>query len=82
MNIQALHRTFFGPPGIPPEVADEMRAAIMAVLTDPEVIEQASSQDLPLNPMDGAKQQEVVAEIYQASGDIPPILDKAVQSIQ
>jgi hypothetical protein len=32
--------------------------------------------------MDGAKQQEVVAEIYQASGDIPPILDKAVQSIQ
>ena len=27
MNIQSLHRTFFGPPGIPPEVADEMRAA-------------------------------------------------------
>jgi tripartite-type tricarboxylate transporter receptor subunit TctC len=82
MNIQSLHRTFFGPPGIPPEVADEMRAAIMAVLTDPAVIEQANSQQLPLNPMDGAKQQEVVAEIYQASSEIPPILEKAVQSIQ
>lgn len=82
MNIQALHRTFFGPPGIPQEVADEMRAAIMAVLTDPEVIEAAKSQDLPLNPMDGATQQKVVAEIYEASGDIPPILEAAVQSIQ
>jgi tripartite-type tricarboxylate transporter receptor subunit TctC len=82
MNIQSLHRSFFGPPGIPPEVANEMREAIMAVLTDPAVIEEANSKDLPLNPMHGAKQQEMVAEIYEASGEIPPILDAAVKSIQ
>jgi tripartite-type tricarboxylate transporter receptor subunit TctC len=82
MNIQSLHRSFFGPPGIPPEVANEMREAIMAVLTDPAVIEEANSKDLPLNPMHGAKQQERVAEIYEASGEIPPILDAAVKSIQ
>jgi tripartite-type tricarboxylate transporter receptor subunit TctC len=82
MNIQSLHRSFFGPPGIPPEVAAEMREAIIAVLSDPAVIEEAASKDLPLNPMHGARQQEMVAEIYDASGEIPPILDKAVQSIQ
>ena len=82
MNIQSLHRSFFGPPGIPPEVAEEMREAIMAVVNDPEVIETANSQDLPLNPLHGAKQQEMVAEIYEASGEIPPILDAAVASIQ
>lgn len=82
MNIQLLHRSFFGPPGIPPEVADEMRAAITAVLNDPAVIEEANSKDLPLNPMPGAKQQEMVAEIYDASSEIPPILDAAVKSIQ
>jgi tripartite-type tricarboxylate transporter receptor subunit TctC len=82
MNIQSLHRSFFGPPGIPPEVAAEMREAIIAVLNDPAVIEEAASKDLPLNPMHGARQQEMVAEIYDASGEIPPILDKAVQSIQ
>ena len=32
--------------------------------------------------MDGAKLQEMVAEIYEASGDIPPILEAAVASIQ
>ncbi len=54
MNIQSLHRTFFGPPGMPPEVAAEMRDAVMAVVNDPEVIETANSQDLPLDPMHGA----------------------------
>jgi tripartite-type tricarboxylate transporter receptor subunit TctC len=82
MNIQSLHRSFFGPPGIPSEVALEMREAIMAVVNDPKVIETANSQDLPLNPLHGAKQQEMVAEIYEASGEIPPILDAAVASIQ
>jgi tripartite-type tricarboxylate transporter receptor subunit TctC len=82
MNIQSLHRSFFGPPGIPPEVAEEMREAIMAAVNDPEVIETANSQDLPLNPLHGARQQEMVAEIYEASGEIPPILDAAVASIQ
>jgi tripartite-type tricarboxylate transporter receptor subunit TctC len=82
MNIQSLHRTFFGPPGMPPEVVAEMRDAIMAALSDPELIETANSQDLPLSPLHGAKLQEMVAEIHGTSGDIPPILDAAVASIQ
>jgi tripartite-type tricarboxylate transporter receptor subunit TctC len=82
MNIQSLHRSFFGPPGMPPEVVAEMREAIMAALSDPELIETANSQDLPLSPLHGAKLQEMVAEIYEASGEIPPILDAAVASIQ
>ena len=82
MNIQSLHRTFFGPPGMPPEVTEEMRDAIMAALSDPELIKTAESQDLPLSPMHGAQLQEMIGEIYAASGEIPPILDAAVASIQ
>jgi tripartite-type tricarboxylate transporter receptor subunit TctC len=82
MNIQSLHRTFFGPPGIPPEVTEEMREAIMAALSDPALNETANSQDLPLSPLHGAKLEEMVTEIYEASGAIPPILDAAVASIQ
>lgn len=82
INIQSLHRTFIGPPDMNPEAVEEMRAAVMEVLNDPEMLEEAKAAGLPIRPMAGDRQQEVVAEIYEASADIPPILDAAVASIQ
>jgi tripartite-type tricarboxylate transporter receptor subunit TctC len=82
INIQALHRSFFGPPGIDPAIASELRDAIMAAMTDPEVIRAAAQVNAPLDPMHGAQQQELIGEIYRASGEIPPILKAAVEAIQ
>lgn len=82
MNIQQLHRSFFGPPGIDPAITAELREAIMAAMEDPEVIEGAQKLGLTLNPMDGAEQQDLIQEIYAASGEIPPILKAAVQALQ
>jgi tripartite-type tricarboxylate transporter receptor subunit TctC len=82
INIQRVHRSFFGPPGMPPAVTEELRAGIMAALTDPQVQEAAKKAGLPINPMDGATQQKVVAEIYEASGDIARILKTATDSIK
>ncbi|HEY7384639.1 MAG TPA: tripartite tricarboxylate transporter substrate-binding protein [Beijerinckiaceae bacterium] len=82
INIQRVHRSFFGPPNMPPAVVDELRAGIMAALTDPQVQEAAKKAGLPINAMDGATQQKVVAEIYEASGDISRILKTATDSIK
>jgi len=81
-NIAALHRTFIAPQGLDPAVTDELRAAISAALADPEVLAGAKADGLPIRPMDGATQQKVVAEIYEASSEIPPILKAAEESIQ
>lgn len=82
INIEALHRTFIAPQGLDPAVTEELRSAISAALADPEVLESARQQDLPIRPMDGAMQQRVVAEIYEASSAIPPILKAAEESIK
>jgi tripartite-type tricarboxylate transporter receptor subunit TctC len=82
INIQRVHRSLFGPPGISPAITAELRAGIMAALQDPEVVTAATKSNLPITPMDGATQQKVVAEIYEASGDIRRILKTATDSIK
>jgi tripartite-type tricarboxylate transporter receptor subunit TctC len=82
MNIQALHRTFFGPPGMDEAVANEMRAAVTAVVSDPETIAAAEAAELTLRPMDGAEQQKIVADLYAASADVPALLKQAEASLK
>lgn len=81
-NIQSLHRSFFGPEGIPEEVAAEMRDAIGRALANPELLAAAEKSSLPINAMHGSDQQKLVAEIYEASASIPPVLEAAQQSIK
>jgi tripartite-type tricarboxylate transporter receptor subunit TctC len=82
INIQRIHRSLFGPPAMPPAVVEELRAGILAALQDPQLQEAAKKANLPIGPMDGATQQKVVAEIYEASGDITRILKEATATIK
>lgn len=82
MNIQALHRTFFGPPEMDPAAVAELRAAIMAVVSDPAVQETAAKNELTLKAMDGAEQEKLVAELEGASTAIPPILKEAEATLK
>ena len=82
INVEMLHRTFIAPEGLDPAVTKELRAAISAVLADPKVLADAKKLKLPIRPMDGATQQKKVAEIYEASSAIPPILKAAEASIK
>ena len=82
INIQRVHRSLFGPPGIPPAITEELRAGILAALQDPELVEAARKSNLPITPMHGAEQQKVVAEIFESSGDIKRILKTATDSIK
>ncbi len=82
MNIQALHRTFFGPPGMDPAAVAEMRAAISAVTSDPAVLEAANKAELSIKPMDGAEQEKVVGDLAAASAALPPILKDAEATLK
>ena len=82
IKIESLHRCFIAPPGLDPAVTKELRAAISAMLADPQVIEAAKKQGLPILPMDGAAQQKTVAEIFEASSALPPILKAAEKSLK
>lgn len=82
VNIQELHRIFFGPPGFDPKAATEFRAAVMAMLSDPEVLAQAKKLSLPISAQDGATQQKVVADVFAASSAVPAILKEAVASLK
>jgi tripartite-type tricarboxylate transporter receptor subunit TctC len=82
VSIQDLHRLFFGPPGMDPKAVAELRAGVMAMLADPEVLAQAKKLDLPISAQDGATQQKVVADVFAASSAVPAILKEAVASLK
>jgi tripartite-type tricarboxylate transporter receptor subunit TctC len=82
INIQRVHRSLFGPPNMPPAIVAELRAGILAALKDPQLQENAKKANLPIGPMDGAEQQKVVAEIYEASADITRIAKQATATIK
>jgi tripartite-type tricarboxylate transporter receptor subunit TctC len=87
-NVRALatiletHRSYIGPPGMDPQAAAAFRAAVTAALKDPALLEETKKGERPVAPMEGAKQQQAIAQINKASASLSPILKKAVKEIQ
>jgi tripartite-type tricarboxylate transporter receptor subunit TctC len=87
-NVRALatiletHRSYIGPPGMDPQAAAAFRAAVTAALRDPALLEETKKGERPVAPMEGAKQQQAIAQINKASASLSPILKKAVKEIQ
>jgi len=81
-NILETHRSYIGPPGMNPQAVADFRAAVTAALTDPGLIAETKKGNRPVAPMDGARQQKVIAEITRASAGLAPILKAAVKEIQ
>jgi tripartite-type tricarboxylate transporter receptor subunit TctC len=81
-TILETHRSYIAPPGIDPKIAAEFRAGLMKALADPALIEETKKGNRPIAPLDGAKQQVLMAEIVRASTKIVPILKAAVKEIQ
>jgi len=80
--ILETHRSYIGPPGMDPQAVSAFRAAVTAALKDPDLLAESKKGDRPVAPMDGAKQQQVIAEIAKASTHLAPILKAAVAAIQ
>ncbi len=60
------------PPGIPPERLGELRAAFHAMMQDPQLLAEATSPGLDIDPVSGAEIAELVQRLY---GTPPDVLD-------
>lgn len=80
--ILETHRSYIGPPGMDPQAVADFRAAVASALKDPGLLEESKKGERPVAPMEGAKQQEVIAQITRASAGLAPILVAAVKAIQ
>jgi tripartite-type tricarboxylate transporter receptor subunit TctC len=82
VNMITMHRSFFGPPGMPEAAVSSMRSAVWAALHDPGLLADAKKQGLIIVPMQGAEEQPKVEQIAAAGQSIVPVLKQAVAAIQ
>jgi tripartite-type tricarboxylate transporter receptor subunit TctC len=61
-----------GPPAMPAERLGELRAAFTAIMQDPQLLAEAATQGLDIDPVSGAEMMEVVDRLY---GTPPDVLD-------
>jgi len=80
--ILALGRGFFGPPGMDPAARDELRAAITAVLSDPEVLAELADKGLPVGFASAEDQEANVRRVFDAGQVLKPLFLEALASVQ
>jgi len=81
-TILETHRSYIGPPDMDPKAVAAFRAAVNAMMKDPQLLAESKKGDRPLTPLDGTKQQQQVAELAKANASLAPILKAAVKEIQ
>lgn len=67
---QIFSRPYVAPPGVPAPQAKILREAFAAVLRDPKFLADAAATRLSITPASGERLQQVVAQLYGASGDV------------
>ena len=65
-----FHRSYIAPPETPPAQLEVLRAAFDKTMADPQFLADAEKMRIDIEPLSGAKVQEVVAKLYaHAEGD-------------
>jgi len=82
INMLAMHRSFFGPPGMNAEATAALREAVSKASADPELQAAGKKQGLILLPADGETEQAQIVQITEASEGIKPVLKAALDSIK
>lgn len=81
-TILETHRSYIGPPGMDPQAVAAFRAAVTASLKDPDLLAEAKKGERPVALIEGAKQQQMIAQLTQSGAKLSPILKSAVKAIQ
>jgi tripartite-type tricarboxylate transporter receptor subunit TctC len=63
---QMFQRPYLTSPGVPAEQVNALRAAFDATMKDPQFLDDAAKTRIDVNPLPGAKVQELVEQIYAA----------------
>jgi tripartite-type tricarboxylate transporter receptor subunit TctC len=80
--ILETHRSYMGPPAMDPQAVAAFRAGVNAAMKEPGLAAEAKSNERPIAPMDGTRQQQMIGEIARASASLGPLLKAAVKAIQ
>ena len=79
ISQQVFGRPYVAPPGTPAEAVKILRDAFIAVLRDKEFLADAEKVKIDVNPLDGAKVQEVVDKVYASP---PAVVERAKELIR
>jgi len=66
-STSALSRPLLGPPGVPDERVEELRAAFDATMKDPGFLADAQKSGMDIKPMSGAQIQKIVQQIVSSA---------------
>jgi len=75
---RTVARPIFAPPGVPADRVAALRAAFDAAMKDPAFRADAAKRRLKLNPMSGARVEQLVAEMINAPPDIIAEMRKVI----
>ena len=67
---QTMGRPFAGPPGIPADRRQALRAAFDRTVKDPEFLADAAKSKLEINPVSGADIDTLIADIYRTPKEV------------
>ena len=79
ISQQVFGRPYIAPPGTPAEQVKILRDAFEATLKDKEFLAEAEKAKIDVNPLGGAKVQEVVAKVYASP---PAVVARAKELIK
>ena len=79
LATQEFGRPYIAPPGTPAETVKLLREAFTATMQDKDFLADAEKAQLAVNPLDGARVQEVVNRIYASP---PAVVERAKELIR
>ncbi len=79
VSQQVFGRPYIAPPGTPDAQVKILRDGFIAVLKDKEFLADAEKAKIDINPLDGAKVQEVVTKVYASP---PAVVARAKELIK
>ena len=79
VSQQVFGRPFVAPPGTAPEAVKILREAFMKALQDKDFLADAEKAKIDVNPLDGAKVQDVVTKVYASP---PAVVARAKELIK
>ena len=74
-----FHRSYIAPPETPPAQLEILRAAFDKTVADPAFLADAEKMRIDIEPLSGAKVQEVVGKLYASQ---PAIVERARKAIR
>ena len=77
---QAMARPFLGPPGMPEERKQALRAAFDATMTDPRFLADAERAQLNVHPVSGAGIDSLLARLYATPKELAAKAARVIQN--